>query len=129
MLVREKGGLGLPLLEPHMLSATDAFPDGTLTQLRSQPMEESNFSDIEDEGSSDDSVFHFSAPAALADGPAVVPATTAATATGRPSAFLLSTHRRRCHLRMALAAELGVTGVDLDYEEMWHADLFNLQAR
>ena len=86
-----------------MLSATDAFPDGTLAQLRSQPMGDSNFSDIEDEGSSDDSAFHFSAPAALADDPAVVPATTAATAAGRPSAFLLNTYRRRCHLRMAEA--------------------------
>jgi hypothetical protein len=90
-------------LEPHILSATDAFPDGTLAQLRSQPMGESNFSGIEDEGSSDYSAFHFSAPAALADDPAVVPATTAATAAGRPSASLLNTYRRRCHLRMAEA--------------------------
>ena len=27
---------------------------------------------------------------------------------------------------VTLAAELGVAGVDLDYEEMWHADLFKL---
>ena len=65
-------------------------------------MGDSKFSGIEDEGSSDDSAFfHFSAPAALADGAAMIPATTAATAAGRPSAFLLHTYRRRCHLRMA----------------------------
>ena len=90
-------------LEPHMLSATDAFPDGTLAQLRSQPMRDSNFSDIEDADSSDDSAFYFSAPAALADDAAMIPATTASTAAGRPSAFLLNTYSRRCHLRMAEA--------------------------
>ena len=43
-------------------------------------MGDSNFSDIEDEGSSDDSAFLFSAPAALADGAAVVPTITATAA-------------------------------------------------
>ena len=76
-----------------MLSATDAFPDGTPAQLRSQPMGDLNFSDIEDEDSSDDSAFHFSAPAALADDAAMIPATTAATAAGRPSAICLSLNR------------------------------------
>ena len=52
--------------------------------LRSQPMGDSNFSDIEDEDSSDDSPFHFSAPAALSDGAAMLQAKTAATAAGRP---------------------------------------------
>ena len=62
-------------LVPHLLSATDTFPDDTPTQLWPQPMGDSYFSDIEDGGSSDDSASHFSAPTTLADDAAVIPPT------------------------------------------------------
>ena len=45
-------------------------------------------------------------PTALADDTAVILETAPATAAGRPSAFLLNTHRRRCHLQMAEAGTL-----------------------
>ena len=78
------------LLVSHRLSATDIFPD------------DSYFSDIEDGGGSDDFASHFSAhTASAADHAEVTPIAAAPTAAGHPSAFLLSTHRRRFHLRMA----------------------------
>ena len=36
--------------EPRVLSAADPFPDGTPARLRPQPIADSDFSDIEDEG-------------------------------------------------------------------------------
>ena len=75
-------------LEPHMLSATDAFPDGTPAELRFHPTGDSNFPDLEDKGSRDEPAFHSPVPANLADDHMVVPVTAAATATGRPLDFL-----------------------------------------
>ena len=56
--------------EPRMFSATDPLPDGSPARLRPQPVGDSNFSDIEDDGNDDGSAF-------LSDGthaPAAVPA-------------------------------------------------------
>ena len=43
--------------EPRMFSATDLLPDGTPARLRPQPIGDSNFSDIEDDGNGDGSAF------------------------------------------------------------------------
>ena len=78
---------------PHLLSATDTFPDDTPTRLQPQPAEDWCFSAIEDGDSSDDSAPGFFAPTALlVGGVQAIPTMNAAAAAGHPSAaFFLHT--------------------------------------
>ena len=79
-------------LRPNALSTTDTFSGDARTRLRSRPAEDSYLSDVDDGVGSDDLTPELFTPPASVGGARSVPTTTAATAVGRPSAFLSHAH-------------------------------------
>ena len=76
---------------PHMLSATDTFPDDTQTRLQSQPSEDWCFSDAEDGDNGNDFTPELLTPPALVGDARPISKRMVATAAGRSSAFFLLT--------------------------------------